>query len=102
MTRTAMPQLDSFDPEVLDAARDVAARAGVPLETWIASVVPQQQPGLSGNRRERRRLRAEQLDRPAGRPETALRAETRAEARPDLRTEAGVDPIGAQIGRAHV
>ncbi len=100
MTRTAMPQLDSFDPEVLDAARDVAARAGVPLETWIASVVPQQQSGLSGNRRERRRLRAEQLDRPAGRPETATRADTRAdtraEARPDLRTEARVDPIGAR------
>ncbi|MDP4002352.1 hypothetical protein [Methylobacterium sp. NEAU K] len=58
MTRNAMPQLDSFDPEVLDAARDVAARAGVPLETWIASVVPQQQ-SAQGNRRQRRRHRAE-------------------------------------------
>ena len=38
------------DPEVLDAARDVAARAGVPLETWIASVVPQQQSAAPGNR----------------------------------------------------
>ncbi|MEL6060332.1 MULTISPECIES: SEL1-like repeat protein [unclassified Methylobacterium] len=82
MTRTAMPQLDSFDPEVLDAARDVAARAGVPLETWIASVVPQPQAGLPGNRRQRRRLRAEQLDR-AARPEAAVRA------------EAGIDRIGA-------
>jgi localization factor PodJL len=62
MTRNAMPQLDSFDPEVLDAARDVAARAGVPLETWIASVVPQQQ-SLQGNRRQRRRQRAEQAAR---------------------------------------
>ncbi|CAA2155117.1 Localization factor PodJL [Methylobacterium brachiatum] len=62
MTRNAMPQLDSFDPEVLDAARDVAARAGVPLETWIASVVPQQQ-GLQGNRRQCRRQRAEQAAR---------------------------------------
>jgi len=61
MTRNAMPQLDSFDPEVLDAARDVAARAGVPLETWIASVMPQQQSAAPGNRRHRRRHRAEQL-----------------------------------------
>lgn len=40
MTRTATPSFDNFDPDVLDAARDVARRAGVPLETWIASVVP--------------------------------------------------------------
>ncbi|WP_375465487.1 hypothetical protein [uncultured Methylobacterium sp.] len=40
MTRNAMPSFDSFDPDVLEAARDVARRAGVPLETWIASVVP--------------------------------------------------------------
>ncbi|WP_348643071.1 hypothetical protein [Methylobacterium sp. WL8] len=40
MTRTATPSFDTFDPDVLDAARDVARRAGVPLETWIASVVP--------------------------------------------------------------
>ncbi|MCJ2122815.1 tetratricopeptide repeat protein [Methylobacterium sp. J-077] len=72
MTRNAMPQLDSFDPEVLDAARDVAARAGVPLETWIASVVPQQQ-GAQGNRRPRRRPRAEK----AVRPEDRLDAESR-------------------------
>ncbi|MCJ2090574.1 hypothetical protein MKK88_32015 [Methylobacterium sp. E-005] len=84
MTHTAMPQLDSFDPEVLDAARDVAARAGVPLETWIASVVPQQQPGTAGNRRQRRRLRAEQLDRPVSRPETPVRA------------DAGIDAIGSR------
>jgi localization factor PodJL len=70
MTRTAMPQLDSFDPEVLDAARDVAARAGVPLETWIASVVPQQQSGSQGNRRHRRRHRAEQAAHVPGRSET--------------------------------
>jgi len=85
MTRTAMPQLDSFDPEVLDAARDVAARAGVPLETWIASVVPQSQAGAPSNRRQRRRFRAEQLDRPVARPEATLRPEMivdRMEARP--------------------
>ncbi len=71
MTRNAMPQLDSFDPEVLDAARDVAARAGVPLETWIASVVPQQQSAAPGNRRHRRRHRAEQVGSGAVRPDAA-------------------------------
>ncbi len=71
MTRNAMPQLDSFDPEVLDAARDVAARAGVPLETWIASVVPQQQSAGQGNRRHRRRHRAEQLALGGNRPEAS-------------------------------
>ncbi|MGH1589047.1 hypothetical protein ACRBEV_12595 [Methylobacterium phyllosphaerae] len=71
MTRNAMPQLDSFDPEVLDAARDVAARAGVPLETWIASVVPQQQSGAQGNRRHRRRHRAEQAAAAPARTDSA-------------------------------
>lgn len=71
MTSSAMPQLDSFDPEVLDAARDVAARAGVPLETWIASVVPQSKAGSPGNRRQRRRQRAEQLPQSLGRPDAA-------------------------------
>ncbi|MGU3665596.1 hypothetical protein ACLBX9_15560 [Methylobacterium sp. A49B] len=75
MTSTAMPQLDSFDPEVLDAARDVAARAGVPLETWIASVVPQPKAGMSGNRRQRRRHRAEQLPPAVSRSETTTDAE---------------------------
>ncbi|GJD34844.1 tetratricopeptide repeat protein [Methylobacterium aerolatum] len=41
MTRKASSQFDGFDPEVIEAARDVANRAGVPLEAWIASVVPQ-------------------------------------------------------------
>ncbi|MCJ2060433.1 hypothetical protein MKL09_28395 [Methylobacterium sp. J-048] len=72
MTRNAMPQLDSFDPEVLDAARDVAARAGVPLETWIASVVPQQQ-SVQANRRARRRPRPEKAVRPEDRLDSELR-----------------------------
>ncbi|AWI89983.1 hypothetical protein C0214_17960 [Methylobacterium sp. DM1] len=38
MKQTASISLDSFDPEVLAAAREVARRAGVPLESWIASV----------------------------------------------------------------
>ncbi|GJE41997.1 tetratricopeptide repeat protein [Methylobacterium soli] len=40
MRRNATPSFESFDPDVLEAARDVARRAGVPLETWISSVVP--------------------------------------------------------------
>lgn len=39
MTRNAPLNLKGLDPEILDAARDVARRAGVPLESWIASVV---------------------------------------------------------------
>lgn len=41
MNRSATSHFDSFDPEVIEAARDVASRVGVPLEAWIASVVPQ-------------------------------------------------------------
>lgn len=100
MTRNAMPQLDSFDPEVLDAARDVAARAGVPLETWIASVVPQQQ-GLQGNRRQRRRQRAEQATRPESRHEGDRQADImeqqggpRFERSAETRQEPGPDSYG--------
>jgi localization factor PodJL len=39
MTRTATLNLEGFDPDVLEAARDVARRAGIPVETWIASIV---------------------------------------------------------------
>lgn len=39
MKRNATLNLKGLDPEVLDAARDVARRAGVPVETWIAAVV---------------------------------------------------------------
>ncbi|KQT61549.1 hypothetical protein ASG52_01285 [Methylobacterium sp. Leaf456] len=38
MSKTAPISIDSFDPEVLAAAREVAKRAGVPLESWIESV----------------------------------------------------------------
>ncbi|MDF2597790.1 MAG: hypothetical protein K0Q54_613, partial [Methylobacterium brachiatum] len=107
MTRNAMPQLDSFDPEVLDAARDVAARAGVPLETWIASVVPQQQ-GLQGNRRQRRRQRAEQAARLDSRHEIdqheadadqAARFERHAETHPDPAPDAYGQGFAALMSR---
>jgi localization factor PodJL len=55
MTRKASSHFDGFDPEVIEAARDVANRAGVPLEAWIASVVPQATP-----------ISDILLDRPAG------------------------------------
>ncbi|KQP50423.1 tetratricopeptide repeat protein [Methylobacterium sp. Leaf108] len=42
MKRNATLNLKGLDPDVLDAARDVARRAGIPLETWIASVVEQE------------------------------------------------------------
>ncbi len=52
MKQTASISLDSFDPEVLAAAREVARRAGVPLESWIASVaVPET--AKPGSRRRR-------------------------------------------------
>jgi len=49
MNRNAISHFDSFDPEVIEAARDVASRAGVPLEAWIASVVPQHLTPLGGS-----------------------------------------------------
>ncbi|MGT2487187.1 hypothetical protein ACU4GA_17010 [Methylobacterium oryzae CBMB20] len=97
MTRNAMPQLDSFDPEVLDAARDVAARAGVPLETWIASVVPQQQAGGQGNRRHRRRHRAEQLALGATRPEASPDRSLPPASAPDHRADGTGDGYGQGI-----
>ncbi|WCS25254.1 hypothetical protein LOK46_29760 [Methylobacterium sp. NMS14P] len=96
MTRNAMPQLDSFDPEVLDAARDVAARAGVPLETWIASVMPQQQSAGQGNRRHRRRHRAEQLALGGNRPEASAERSP-PPASPDHRTH-GTAPRAESYG----
>ncbi|XYD07807.1 hypothetical protein R1A27_22405 [Methylobacterium sp. NMS12] len=96
MTRNAMPQLDSFDPEVLDAARDVAARAGVPLETWIASVMPQQQSAGQGNRRHRRRHRAEQLALGGNRPEASAERSP-PPASPDHRTH-GAAPRAESYG----
>ncbi|PXW66480.1 tetratricopeptide repeat protein [Methylobacterium sp. B4] len=44
MKQTAPISLDSFDPEVLAAAREVARRAGVPLESWIESVAKPDKP----------------------------------------------------------
>ncbi len=44
MSKTAPISIDSFDPEVLAAAREVAKRAGVPLESWIESVTGPAQP----------------------------------------------------------
>src|SRR5690349_8177618 len=51
MKQTAPISLDSFDPEVLAAAREVARRAGVPLESWIASVATPEPPKSTPRRR---------------------------------------------------
>lgn len=48
MSKTAPISIDSFDPEVLAAAREVAKRAGVPLESWIESVTGPAQPTERG------------------------------------------------------
>ncbi len=48
MSKTASISIDSFDPEVLAAAREVAKRAGVPLESWIESVTGPAQPAAGG------------------------------------------------------
>ena len=90
MTRNAMPQFDSFDPEVLEAARDVAARAGVPLETWIASVVPQHDG--EGHRRDRRRPRPEPVSRDVARQEAESRQEARQETRQEARRGTRPEP----------
>ncbi|MGU3359870.1 hypothetical protein ACLBWX_05995 [Methylobacterium sp. M6A4_1b] len=47
MTRNATLDLEGFDPDVLEAARDMARRAGIPVETWIASIV---EPDVRGNK----------------------------------------------------
>ncbi|GAB6845057.1 localization factor PodJL [Methylorubrum rhodinum] len=50
MSKTAPISIDSFDPEVLAAAREVAKRAGVPLESWIESVTAPTQSTPAGRR----------------------------------------------------
>ena len=70
MTRTAKANLDSFDPEVIEAARDVALRAGIPLEDWIAANVPQ----LGRRRGEGTAPARPAEERRAGRPSTGPRA----------------------------
>ncbi|GJD84542.1 SEL1-like repeat protein [Methylobacterium haplocladii] len=57
MRRTATLSLEGFDPDVIEAAREVAQRAGVPLETWIESVVsPDKQPARPAASRQRTRV----------------------------------------------
>ena len=76
MKQTASISLDSFDPEVLAAAREVARRAGVPLEAWIESVAKPEKPAPR-----RRRSDAAQASR---------------EPRPDGAEAAAAEPSQAQ------
>ncbi len=84
MRRNATPSFESFDPDVLDAAREVARRAGVPLETWIASVVPAE---AKPQARKRRRASDAAPGAPSGDPPPQPRAtpaqSRRAPPRPD-------------------
>ncbi|GJE16512.1 tetratricopeptide repeat protein [Methylobacterium marchantiae] len=81
MKRTATLDLEGFDPEILDAARDVARRAGVPVETWIASIVsPEQKPKA---RRRRLSSSVQHLNRPVS---ESRPAEAASEATPSLNT----------------
>ncbi|MBB3903389.1 tetratricopeptide repeat protein [Methylobacterium brachythecii] len=76
MRRTATLSLEGFDPDVIEAAREVAQRAGVPLETWIASVVaPEKSEAKPAAARQRNRAAAReaavpepQAERPAPEP----------------------------------
>ena len=53
MRRHATPSLEALDPDVLAAARDVARRAGVSVESWIASVLPTEESAKPSPRRRR-------------------------------------------------
>lgn len=79
MKRNATLNLKGLDPDVLDAARDVARRAGIPLETWIASVVePEDRP------QPKRKRRPVALDESpmSERPSASILVPPHAEARP--------------------
>ncbi|MEH3119712.1 MAG: hypothetical protein PGN25_19565 [Methylorubrum populi] len=84
MKQTAPISLDSFDPEVLAAAREVARRAGVPLESWIASVGG---PGSAKPSPRRRRTDAA----PQVAKETAKEADKRTG--PEPARQAGADAV---------
>ena len=89
MTRTAKPNFDSFDPDVLEAARDVARRAGIPLEEWIARNVPR-----GGQRRRRPSEPVREQHRKADRAaEEAPRFQAnRPQGAPDARRPSGPEP----------
>ena len=115
MTRNATLSLEGFDPDVLEAARDVARRAGVPVETWIASIV---EPGavtaqateakaVEANATEARPVEGrpgERTDKPAARskPDRAARAEgvTKAEPKPEeAAAPAGIEAALSEMMR---
>ncbi|MFK5599857.1 hypothetical protein ACFZ8E_23095 [Methylobacterium sp. HMF5984] len=104
MTRTATPSFDNFDPDVLDAARDVARRAGVPLETWIASVVPDKAKtgsvkaaAKSSTKVPRRPASDLGTSRPAAQAAPAAAAATMPDAAPDGALGATIQALLARI-----
>ncbi|GJD94971.1 tetratricopeptide repeat protein [Methylobacterium iners] len=65
MKRNATLSLDGFDPEIVEAAREVASRAGLPVEAWIASVLS---PEEKAQQQRRRRRPVRSTERPAEAP----------------------------------
>lgn len=109
MRRNATLSLDDLDPEVLDAARDVARRAGVPLESWIESVVggeakaartslPQQPVEPAVERRRRKRTSDAAPAAAEAKPSYESRA-SRAETAPRDLSETIGNSIGAMARR---
>lgn len=92
MKRNATLNLKGLDPDVLDAARDVARRAGIPLETWIASVVePEDRPQP---KRKRRPVPLEASPM-SERPSASIPVPPQAEARPAPGSPAAKHPAAA-------
>lgn len=92
MRRTATLSLEGFDPDVIEAAREVAERAGVPLEAWIASVVgPETAPVRAPAPRQKSRPVSKtpaQKAAPRSAPDPAL---------PTAPASTGPEPAGASI-----
>ena len=78
MSKTAPISIDSFDPEVLAAAREVAKRAGVPLESWIESVTApaQAKPDARSERPASEPERRQETSEAAAKPDEARRQTT--------------------------
>jgi len=105
MRRNATLSLDGFDSEVLDAAREVARRAGVPLEAWLDSVVgaepatsltPGEAPSVAGDRP----VAGERAAAPPSRrdtPDTAHRPSRPTPSSANAPAPSSVDAVGGAI-----
>ncbi|ACL60134.1 SEL1-like repeat protein [Methylobacterium nodulans] len=74
MRRNAPPSLDAFDPDVRQAAREAARRAGMSVEDWLAATISQESARIGVRTRARAGGDAKSSNRAGGRPRTeALR-----------------------------